>query len=221
MNSTIATHAGIAAAVGALLALPACGSPTTGSAAQRPVSEPTSSISTAATPIATELSPRATASTSAAPASTSAAPASTSAAAVDEQPFAVRPGTVDHNRVKAYLYPVHRGGETSTVNLMIKSDDPNHTFVLGSSLGDHNPEVSASEKASVDGIRLIESGRKKAYLPATTGDGSCLCTPTSDAAYEYHTQVWVSVIFAAPPASVAAVDVFIPIFGTVSNVPVV
>ena len=144
----------------------------------------------------------------------------------DEQPVARRRAALDGQRVTASIYRVHRNGEVSVINLKLTSDnrDPlDGGFSIQESLNDHNPELSAKQKTAPDGLRLIDGENKKAYLPATTGDGQCLCSPlsTRSPAWDRQTEWWVSVTFAAPPASVQSVDVSIPVFGTVSDVPVV
>jgi len=138
----------------------------------------------------------------------------------EEQPVAVRPGAIDDVRVKASVYPVRRGDQTVAVNVMIESIESSDTFNLGSALSDGNPEVASNKSASVDGLRLVDPTNKKAYLPATTGTGSCLCVPADDGVWDYTSMVWVSVVFAAPPETVSAVDVQIPRFGTVNDVPI-
>jgi hypothetical protein len=155
---------------------------------------------------------------SAAPAS--AAPTAAPTPRPTEQPVAVRPGAFDKTAVNAYIYPVRRSGQTATANVLIRSEDPDKEFMVSTALGDGNPEVSAQNLGSVDGIRLIDNTAKKAYLPATTGEGVCLCSPTDDAAYAFNTTMWVTVVFAAPPEATSKVDLLLPVFGTVTDVPV-
>src|SRR5215213_4392015 len=98
-----------------------------------------------------------------------------------EQPFAVRPGAIDKLRVKASVFPVRRAGQTATVNVLIASDNPQEAFMLNGELSDGNPEVGSRSDRAVDGLRLVDTTNKKAYLPATTGDGICACSPADDA----------------------------------------
>lgn len=136
------------------------------------------------------------------------------------EPFAVRAGALDDTRVRASLFPVVRTGRTVAVNLMLESVDPEQTFNLGTSMSDGTPEVASNQLQSVDGLRLVDSANKKAYLPATTGNGTCLCTPADGEVYNFQAVMWVSVVFAAPPAAVTAIDVQVPNFGTITDVPV-
>lgn len=136
-----------------------------------------------------------------------------------EQPFAVRPGAIGDVRVTASVYPVRRSGQTATVNVVLASAKPDEEFSLQGQLSDGNPEVGSREGSSVDGLRLVDATNKKAYLPATTGDGICACTPADDRMWTKERVIWVSVVFAAPPADLTSINVQIPQFGTVTDVP--
>ena len=150
----------------------------------------------------------------------SAEPSSAGTPAPAEQPFAVRPGAIDKVRVTASVFPVRRAGQTATVNVLITSDKPQEAFMLNGELSDGNPEVGSRSDWAVDGLRLVDATNKKAYLPATTGDGICACTP-DDKILDETNAVWVSVVFAAPPADLTTISVQIPQFGTITDVPLV
>lgn len=137
----------------------------------------------------------------------------------DDRPFAMRPGTIDGARVKASVFPVTRAGGTATVNVMIASDDPNRQFWVGGALSDGNRETGAAGLDSVDGLRLVDVKSKKLYLPAVTGAGRCACSPDGTEVWVRTTLVWVSVVFAAPPTDLTAIDVQVPQFGTFTGVP--
>jgi hypothetical protein len=87
--------------------------------------------------------------------------------------------------------------------------------------GDGDPTTGDSQSAtSVDGVRLVDSARRKLYLAASDGKGNCLCTRGLQGDLEAgHTYTFYAT-YAAPPAEVTAVDVSFPQFGTVSRVPV-
>lgn len=137
-----------------------------------------------------------------------------------DQPVASRPAAFDKVRVTGTLYPVRRLGDTANVNLYIESRNPDQPFRTGRTLSDGNPDITSNNPYSPDGLRLIDPVAKKAYLPATIPSGSCLCTPEGDTFGSRQSALWVSVTFAAPPASTTSVDVFVPMFGTFSGVPV-
>lgn len=119
------------------------------------------------------------------------------------------------------MYPVKRSGSTAIVDLYIESQDPEKTFILYDSLGDGNTKTSSKSLMSVDGIRLIDTTAKKAYLPAVTADGACVCSPDDSNTATLRSSVWVTVTFAAPPPSTTTVSVSVPSFGTFTDVPVV
>jgi hypothetical protein len=155
------------------------------------------------------------------PATPSAASPTTATAAPNEQPAASRPGTFQTVKVTAQLYPIRRSGGTASVDLYITSNNPDDTFKLWNNLSDGNTETGSADLSAVDGIRLIDTAGKKAYLPAVTADGDCVCSPNADNTFDERSSVWVSVTFAAPPASVTAMSVSVPSFGSFSNVPVI
>ena len=153
-------------------------------------------------------------------ASAVAVPVPSGSASSGDTPFATRPGSFDKDKVVATLYPVRRSGETASVNLYIAAQDPDGTFMLLNSLGDGNTETSSKALTSVDGVRLVDPVAKKAYLPAVTADGQCVCSPDDGATGEVRSSVWVTVTFAAPPAELAMINVTVPTFGTFTDVPV-
>ena len=136
-----------------------------------------------------------------------------------EEPVTVREGSISGVRVNASIYPIRRSGQTVSANVMIQTRYPHTTIVLRQELSDGDPEVGSSSLEAVDGLRLVDARNKKLYLPATTGDGVCACAPADDRAITQERVVWVSVVFAAPPVDVTAVDVSVPGFGTVADVP--
>lgn len=111
-----------------------------------------------------------------APSSADPTPAATPSTAAD-QPFAVRPGAVRRIPVHASIFPMRRSGQTATVNVMISADRELDDIDLGQRLSDGDAEVGSRNLKSVDGLRLIDAKNKKTYLPATTADGVCACTP--------------------------------------------
>jgi hypothetical protein len=161
--------------------------------------------------------PAATASGSASPV---AVPVPLGSASSGDTPVATRPGSFDKDKVVATLYPVRRSGETASVNLYIAAQDPDGTFMLLNSLGDGNTETSSKALTSVDGVRLVDPVAKKAYLPAVTADGQCVCSPDDGATGEVRSSVWVTVTFAAPPTELTMINVTVPTFGTFTDVPV-
>lgn len=183
------------------------------SAAEPSTEEPSTEPSPLPIPSATALQPTPD------PSPTSPLP-STSPTTSEEQPFASRPGSFERVPVTARMYRVQRSGNTATVNLYIAAKDSGDWFALGDQLGDGNTETASKSMFSIDGIRLIDTAAKKAYLPAVTADGSCVCSPDDDGTNNYSNSVWVTVTFAAPPTTSTKVNVSVPTFGTFTDVPV-
>ena len=71
------------------------------------------------------------------------------------------------------------------VNLLITKVNPaDPPFRLRSLLNDGDPGVAARNHSAVDGLRLIDGQAGKLYIPATTGDGICLCSPASNTVFD-------------------------------------
>ena len=81
--------------------------------------------------------------------------------------------------------------------------------------------TSDSTGDAADGLQLVDGKNAKLYLVASDGQGRCLCSRNlSNLFLDYGNPVPLSASFAAPPADITAVQVRIPGFGTVKNVPV-
>jgi hypothetical protein len=72
----------------------------------------------------------------------------------------------------------------------------------------------------VDGVRLADSVRRKAYLAASDSEGQCMCSRHLIGDLEPGITYTFYATYAAPPAEVTGLDVSFPHFGTVSRVPV-
>lgn len=154
--------------------------------------------------------------------SSSSAPAPTaSTTPAPREAFAVLRGSLEEVPVVAEVYPVHREGATSTLNVRLTGKRPGAEFRILDALNDRNPETGARSNTAPDALRLIDPQAKKGYLPATTGQGDCVCSPATNGWMDHYTDVTVSATFAAPPASRTTIDVMIPGFGTVNDVPLV
>lgn len=193
-----------------LLAFTACSPASSlGGSPSSPAPTPAQSTSVSAAP----ASPS-TASTAAATGPMLSEPAPASSA-----PYRKLRGAFEGVPVIAEVYPIRRDGATSTVNIRFVTKDTTRTFRILRSLSDHNPELSDKGTAAPDGLRLIDPAARKAYLPATIGDRECVCSPASNGWTDRYTDVTVSVTFAAPPASRNTIDLLVPGFGTVNDVP--
>ena len=189
-----------------------------GSAGDQP-QQPAPSVSSSA--VATTPAPTATdPATSGAGATESGAPNEAPSDLGD--PAATRNGTADDQKAKLVVYPVRRSDTLATLHFTLTVDPAadDGIFVLDL-FGDGDATTGDSQSAtSVDGVRLVDSARRKLYLAASDGKGNCLCTRGLQGDLEPgHTYTFYAT-YAAPPAEVTAVDVAFPQFGTVSRVPV-
>lgn len=132
---------------------------------------------------------------------------------------ATRRGSLEQVPVTATVFPLMRSGDLASINVVISSTS-GRAFRILEHLSDHNPELSARRLRTVDGVRLLDSRQKKAYLPATTSTGECLCSPANTDMLERYTELTISVVFASPPPDLEHIDVVIPVFGTVTDVPI-
>lgn len=139
-----------------------------------------------------------------------------------QEPVARRDGAIEQKPVTLDLFPIEVRDNLATVNLVVRTTDPDDAIRIAGALNDHNPEIGAKSNGAPDGIRLLDPKNKRAYLAATTSGGDCLCSPDDSTTTIRREPVWwVSVQFAAPPADVKTFDVSIPGFGTVNDVPIV
>lgn len=125
-------------------------------------------------------------------------------------------------KVDMRLFPVKRNGATSTVNFSLTSPDSGANSVrIDQMLSDGNNAAIDKDSFASDGLQLVDGKNAKVYLVASDGQGQCLCTRNLlQVDLEKGLPVLFSASFAAPPADVASVDVKIPSFGTVTNVPI-
>jgi hypothetical protein len=137
-------------------------------------------------------------------------------------PAGKRNATADDQKATLVVYPVRRSDTLATLHFTVTVDPAadDGIFVLDL-FGDGDPTTGDSQSAtSVDGVRLVDSVRRKLYLAASDGKGNCLCTRGLQGDLEPgHTYTFYAT-YAAPPAEVTAVDISFPQFGTVSRVPV-
>lgn len=136
------------------------------------------------------------------------------------QPAGTRTSSSSGQPLEITLYPVVRDGTTSHLNLTMTSPG-DAVLSVGTLLSDGNPEASDSTGTAADGIQLVDGKNAKLYLVASDGAGQCLCTrDLRFLTLKEGAQVILSATFAAPPADVTTVDVIVPSFGTVKDVPV-
>ena len=137
-------------------------------------------------------------------------------------PVVTRTSAADGEKVELALYPVVRDDRVSHVNMVLSVPDEDADRVQVASLladGDYSAGDTTGDTA--DGLQLVDGKNAKLYLVASDGKGRCLCSRNLNSMFlDYGNPVLLSASFAAPPADVTAIQVRIPNFGTVKNVPV-
>ncbi|GII02749.1 hypothetical protein Pta02_47570 [Planobispora takensis] len=118
-------------------------------------------------------------------------------------------------KVRVDLYAVQRQEKLITVNFAATVLE--HDRASGWDVGSTFSAVP-SDTPTVDGVYLVDTKNARKHLVATDAEGKCLC---SSGLVEIDTDrtIVFSATFAAPPADVGTVDVFIPRAGTFKNVP--
>lgn len=163
---------------------------------------------------------------SAAPsASTRPTPADPSQSSAPDQlgdPVVTRKSAADGEKVELAMYPVIRDGQVSHVNMVLSVPEEDADRVQVASLladGDYSAGDTTGDTA--DGLQLVDGKNAKLYLVASDGKGRCLCSRNLNSMFlDYGNPMLLSASFAAPPADVTAIQIRIPNFGTVKNVPV-
>jgi hypothetical protein len=135
---------------------------------------------------------------------------------------ATRNGTVKKEKATLAVYPIRRSDTLAVMHFTLTLDPAaeGSMYVLDVlSDGDGTTGEGGSANA-VDGVRLVDTVRRKVYLAASDGKGTCLCSRSPGGMLEPGRSSTFYVTYAAPPAEIGALDVSFPQFGTVSRVPV-
>jgi hypothetical protein len=123
------------------------------------------------------------------------------------------------------LNEVRVTGKVAQVTFTARNDDDSHLWDLGGFFADGVIQWTGSavdqghvDQFTVDGVYLIDPVGAKRYLAARAADGSCACSdgPLLDPGGS----ATLTVLFAAPPAGVDALDVHIPGAAPFTGAPV-
>ncbi len=153
----------------------------------------------------------------AAPAATPAAPVATPAAAPSATAV-VASADADQPGVRVELTELKRGsGGTITLKFSFVNDSGKN-LDFGYRYGD--PNFSIPDFASVGGVHLVDAVNKKKYLVIRdTTDKKCVCSrDLRDVPTGSRVNLWAKL--PAPPADVQKINVVIPHFGPMDDVPI-
>lgn len=145
----------------------------------------------------------------------------------EPEPIATRRGSVKGESVKVELTLLHRRGATVSLELRMSTKFDGNLLLddvlddgLDQKVEDPDPESDGVEGYSMDGISLIDGTNGTRYAPARDQRGYCVCDHPGNLVLGPGAQVvGLSATFGAPPPEVKVVDVVIPGFGTVPDVP--
>lgn len=143
-------------------------------------------------------------------------------------PVAVREGRIDDVPVTVELAPLRRRGRVINLELRVRGKgadttvDTNEVFDDGVAqhITDPSDSLDFEYADSLDGIGLVDGVHGRRYAPARDHFNRCVCDhDMGDVTISRRRPVAWTATFGAPPSDVHAVDVVIPGFGTVPDVP--
>jgi hypothetical protein len=147
-------------------------------------------------------------------------PAPRDASLDDRTAVASRSAGFDDTTIRFDLLSLRRTGNLSVLRFTATNttpgtvEDTDKEWLVLSDLG------SGSGEYSVNGVYLVDPAHSKKYPTATDSADDCVCSSTQGVDIVPTQTSEFSATFAAPPADVTTVDVYVPGAGTVENVPV-
>jgi hypothetical protein len=141
------------------------------------------------------------------------------------EPVQTRTSAETRAKLRLDIYEIVRADSVIHVNFAVTEigniSETDTNFQVGQTFSDGDSSVADKTGFSVDGVQVIDAKNKKVHLPASDGNGQCLCSRDLAGAFIGLQQTMVfGATFAAPPDGVDKVDVVIPRFGTFTGVPV-
>ena len=135
-------------------------------------------------------------------------------------------GSVDGGRVRFILTELQRSGATVILNARLEPADPTRdaSLQVASTFDDgdfQKLEDGNTEPGDVfDGVALIDPEGKKKYFVARDETNRCVCSNELSSAFiRPEAPVELTATLAAPPAGVTQVDLIVPRFETLRDVP--
>jgi hypothetical protein len=134
----------------------------------------------------------------------------------EDEVLLARKGVIREATVELELLAPRRHRSTVTVSTRLRHIDPwTEPFAVGPTFDDGIEQGGVRDTA--DGIYLIDMHNGRKHLVARHVSGRCLCDRAlARTELSLGEETTISATFAAPPA---AVDVFVPGFGTFPDVP--
>ena len=126
------------------------------------------------------------------------------------------------------LVALKRSGPTVVLNLRLRTtaaDPEGRTSAqiaqaLANDVNEKTPGGDTIDTDNADGLELVDTKNRKRHLVARDTENRCVCSSGLSSVFVRPVApVNVSATFGAPPADVRAMDVTIPGFGTMTDVP--
>lgn len=175
--------------------------------------EDTSQPAAESVPAADATAPE-TAAPAPAPADASAPPAAT---ATPSTPAVLASADGENSGVRVEVTELKRSsGDTVNLKFVLINDSDEQFSVASNYLGDGQV---GSDYRSVGGVHLIDPAGKKKYLVVRDTDKNCLCSGNiANVDPKKRVNLWAK--FPAPPADVQKVNIVIPHFSPMDDVPI-
>jgi hypothetical protein len=139
--------------------------------------------------------------------------------------LAASESTIDGKTIRLEVTELARSGGIVALTFRLTMDQPPADEIddraqVSDTFDDGLSEGDGEAYATLDGISLIDTENRKRHLVARDSEGVCVCDGELSGAFVHpDAPLTLSASFAAPPEDVEAVDVVIPRFGTLKDVP--
>ena len=143
----------------------------------------------------------------------------------EAEPVVETEGSIDGGRARFVVTQLQRSGPTVILNARLELADPaGDSLQVASSFGDgiFQELTSGPDESSdvFDGVALIDPEGRKKYLVARDETNRCVCSNDLGAAFvSADAAVELAATLAAPPPGVTQVDLIVPSFETLRDVP--
>ena len=152
-----------------------------------------------------------------------ATPSATAGPEGDAPAIAESAGSADGDRVRFVLTELRRSGPTVVLNARLETAEGNAQVASAFDDGvDQELEGEQAEGADVfDGVAMVDPEGRKKYLVARDETGRCVCTNQLNGQFTSpESPVQLTATLTAPPATVTQIDLLIPHFETLRDVPI-
>ena len=138
--------------------------------------------------------------------------------------LAGRDSQIDDDAVRLDIIDLRRSGATAALTFQLSMPDAmddSSAAQVAQTFDDGVLGGEGQDSSTLDGVSLIDTKNAKRHLVGRDASGVCVCDGNLGSVFvEASAPVALSATFAAPPPDVQQMDVVIPRFGTLKDVPV-